>query len=159
MKLHLEFQKQIDNPLCAIGINGTELYRGGVNNTYDFNIDINEGSVQLVIEHWGKRPKDTVVENNIIVRDRSFELKRIVIDAYDLEELVWHSEFQAVDGNVYPSCLFFGPNGSYILNFHNPVLFWILKTRHETNYNDPHWEEDYKYYINACKILTQISTK
>lgn len=159
MKLHLKFQNQVDSPLCAIAINGVELYRGEVGDSYDFDVELVDGDVQLTIEHWGKRPEDTVVDNGTIVRDRSFELKQITIDNYDLEELVWRSEFQAVDGNVYPSCLFFGPNGSYVLNFYTPVLHWILKTRHETNQSDPHWEEDYNYYTKACKLLTQILNK
>jgi hypothetical protein len=117
------------------------------------------GTTTLIIEHWGKKSEDTIVENNVIVRDRSFELDCIKIDGYDLEELKWDSNFHAKDGTVYPSCLFFGPNGCFVLEFEPPVLRWMLQTRHNKNNNDPHWEEDYNYYTEACRLLEQIPPK
>ena len=133
-----------------------ELYSGIVLPSFEYNHSFVEGQYQLIIEHWDKLPTDTIVKDGKIIRDRSFELDKIVIDGYDLEELIWASKFLAEDGQIYPSCLFFGPNGQFKLDFYNPVLYWILKTRHEKNNNDPNWEEDYNYYQQACKILTQI---
>jgi hypothetical protein len=159
MKLCLKFKNIVDAPMCAIIINNQELYRGEVLDLYDFDVDVADGVAKLQIDHWDKKPSDTVVENNVIVRDRSFELDTVIIDNYNIEELIWKSQFYATDGNVYKSCLFFGPNGSYVLNFYNPVLYWILQTRHQDNNNDPEWEQDYNYYIRACKILKQISTR
>ena len=157
MKLQLKFKNIIDTPMCVIRVNNQELYRGAVPDQYSKEFDFYDIDAILVIEHIDKHPHDTVVENGKIVRDRSFELEQIVIDNYDLEELKWNSEFTASDGSVYSSCLFFGPNGNFALKFNNPVLKWILKTRHEKNNNDPDWEEDYNYYQQACKILQQIS--
>jgi hypothetical protein len=159
MNLKLNFKNIIDDPMCRIYINEQELYSGPVLDNYNLDIDVAPGSAQLLIEQWDKKPQDTVVENGTIIRDRSFELESIIIDCYNLEELKWASEFQAQDGAVYPSCLFFGPNGQFVLNFEAPVLRWILKTRHEKNNNDPHWEEDYNYYTKACRLLTQILPK
>lgn len=159
MKLYLEFDHIVDDPMCNIVVNDQQLYSGAVQPIYDFELDVVDGDISLCIEHWDKRPEDTVVENGKIVCDRSFELKQIKVDNYDLEELIWQSEFRAADGAVYKSCLFFGPNGCFVLNFTKPVLGWILKTRHTLNNNDPTWEQDYHYYIQACKILTQISIK
>lgn len=156
MKLYLEFENIIDQPMCQISVNDQLLYRGAVNPSYEFDLNHDSTAVQLCISHWDKKPQDTVVENQIIVRDRSFEIKKILIDQLDLEELIWQSEFRADDGNTYKSCLFFGPNGTFVLDFDYPVLPWILKTRHNINNNDPHWEQDYNYYTHACKILKQI---
>jgi hypothetical protein len=156
MKLKLRFKNIVDAPKCKILIGNSELYSGPVLENYEYDHDLATGPCSLVIEHWDKLPTDTIVHDNKIVRDRSFELDQIIIDDYDLEELIWNSEFLANDGQRYSSCLFFGPNGKFILDFHNPVLYWILKTRHEKNNNDPNWEEDYNYYQQACKILTQI---
>jgi hypothetical protein len=156
MKLQLKFKNIVDSPHCAIRINGQELYRGGVPADFLNNFEQLESDCVLVIEHINKQPSDTIVKGGTIIRDRSFELDQIVIDGYDLEELKWTSEFRAQDGAVYASCLFFGPNGKFVLKFSNPVLPWMLKTRHEKNNNDPHWEEDYNYYQQACKILQQI---
>lgn len=159
MKLTLNFINIANNPMCRIYINDLELYSGIVQSEYTFDTVVPVGPTTLTIEHWDKQPEDTVVENGIIVSDRSFELASILIDNYDLEELKWNSEFRSIDGAVYPSCLFFGPNGKFVLAFENPVLRWILKTRHEKNNNDPHWEEDYNYYTEACRLLTQILPK
>jgi hypothetical protein len=159
MKLQLKFNNQSSNPSCAIKINNIELYRGTVKNEYEFFIESANGPCELLIEHWGKLPEDTIVENGVIVKDKSFELEKVVIDDYDIEELIWESEFVSSDGAVYPSCLFFGPTGSYVLKFYTPVVRWMLETRHNKNNNDPHWEEDYNYWTEACKVLTQISNK
>lgn len=156
MKLKLKFKNIVDAPKFKIVVNNNELYSGPVLENFEYDHICAIGPCSLVIEHWDKLPSDTIVQDGKIVRDRSFELDKIVIDDYDIEELIWNSEFLAQDGQVYPSCLFFGPNGKFVLNFYNPALYWILKTRHEKNNNDPLWEEDYNYYQQACKILTQM---
>ena len=156
MKINLKFKNIVDSPNCRIACSNNLLYEGHVNEEFMFDVDYPYQDYELVIEHWGKLPSDTIVEDGKIVRDRSFEIEKIIIDGSDLEELVWESRFEANDGAVYNSCLFFGPNGKFIINLHNPVLYWILKTRHEKNNNDPHWEEDYNYYQQACNLLKQI---
>jgi hypothetical protein len=156
MRLKLKFKSIVDAPKYKILVNNVELYSGPAMSEFEYDYPCNEGQCSLVIEHWDKLPSDTIVQDNKIVRDKSFELDQIIIDEYDIEELIWNSEFLAEDGQTYTSCLFFGPNGKFILNFYNPVLYWILKTRHEKNNNDPNWEEDYNYYQQACKILKQI---
>jgi hypothetical protein len=138
-------------------MNEQELYRGVTPADFLNEFEQSDSDCILVVEHIDKHPSDTIVEDGKIIRDRSFELEQITIDGYNLEELKWASEFRSKDGAVYTSCLFFGPNGEFILKFNNPVLRWILKTRHDKNNNDPHWEEDYNYYQQACKILQQIS--
>jgi len=156
MKLELKFKNIIDAPKCKILLGNRELYSGIVLLNFEYEHFCQDGQCQLIIEHWDKLPSDTIVQDGKIVRDRSFELDKIIIDGYDLEELIWVSEFSAENGQVYSSCLFFGPNGKFKLDFYNPVLYWILKIRHEKNNNDPDWEEDYNYYQQACKILKQI---
>lgn len=151
MRLQLKFKNIVDNPLCRIYLCHRLHYEGAVQESFDLNIDCRDSDCRLRIEHWGKLPQDTVVENGVIVRDRSFELSGIVIDGYDLKELIWQSSFFATDGRKFDSCLFFGPNGDFLLDFNQPILYWILKNR-----NEPGWEEDYRYYETACRLLTQI---
>ena len=159
MKIQLQFKNIVDEPRCCILINDQVLFAGITQPHYTFDIPVIEGACRLTIVHYDKLPEHTIVENGAIVRDRSFELERCVIDGYDLQELVWHSEFVAVDGAVYKSCLFFGPNGEFQLHFENPALRWILRTRHEKNNNDPHWAQDFEYYQQACNRLKLISIK
>jgi hypothetical protein len=159
MNITLQFKNIIDSPECSIMINDKTVFSGFVMEKFNCNLDIPEGPCTLTITHINKRPEDTVVENGVIVRDRSFELEKIIVDDYNIEELIWQSKFTAVTGEEYESCLFFGPCGSFTIDFYNPVLYWILKTRAEKNNNDPHWKEDYNYYQTACNLLKQISNK
>jgi len=155
MKIQLQFKNIVDEPRCHILINNQVLFAGITQLHHAFDVPVPEGACRLTIVHHDKAPEHTIVENNVIVRDRSFELERCVIDDYDLQELVWHSKFVADDGAVYKSCLFFGLNGEFRLDFENPALLWILRTRHEQNNNDPCWQEDYESYVRACRLLNK----
>lgn len=159
MNIQITFKNIVDSPMCSIYLNDQELFKGLVPNSFTHEVEVPEGECTLTINHFDKKHSDTIVVDGVIVRDRSFEISNIVIDGQNIEELIWESEFQSDDGAVYKSCLFFGPNGKFILKFSNPILKWILKTRHDKNGNDPSWEEDYNYYQQACKILKLISTK
>lgn len=158
MQLVLEFSDIVDEPRCRIAVNQQELYAGVVQSQFSWLLpDITTGDVELKITHYDKKPEDTQVTNGQITRDRSFTLRRIVVDGYDFEELIWHSHFESVDTKIYKSCLFFGPNGDFLIHFAVPVLRWILSTRHDKNNNDPHWAQDYEHYVKACQTLSQIS--
>ena len=159
MKLQLQFKNIIDEPCCTIRVNDQILFSGITQSEHVFDVNVALGPCQLTIQHWDKLPEHTKVEHGVIVRDRSFELERCVLDGYDLQELIWDSRFVADNGQVYESCLFFGPNGEFQLNFENPPLRWILHSRHKSNNNDPHWEEDFEYYQQACKRLQLMLIK
>jgi hypothetical protein len=149
MNIQLTFKNIIDNPLCKVYINDEIKFQGPVEQTISF--DHYTTASALRIQFYDKMPEDTIVENGVIIRDKSFELEKIIIDNYDIQELIWQSNYLADNGETYPGCLFFGPTGSFILNFHLPILHWILELR-----NEPGWQDDYNYYQNACKLLTQI---
>lgn len=157
MRIQFYLDHIVDSPHCAIAVNGGQLYMGSAQPYHEFDLDVPEGRLEILIRHLDKKPQDTKIENGKITRDRSFELTKIVIDGYDLEELIWNSEFRADNGQTYPSCLFFGPNGDFVLEAEYPILKWILKSRHEKNNNDPDWGQDYDFYTQACRILAQIS--
>lgn len=160
MKIELAFTNIVDAPKCAVVVDDQRLYQGPVLPNLTCNLELRNGPHVLYIEHYDKRPSDTVVnEQGIIVRDRGFELTNIVIDDYDIEELIWNSEFIAVDGRRYPSCLYFGPNGRFILLFESPSLKWMLQSRHERDKNDPTWAQDLEMYLTACQRLKQISLR
>ena len=137
-------------------INSQEKYAGPVVDCVTVNsVELGKNNIQ--IEFTNKLPSDTVINNDgSIVKDKNFELDCIVVDSYSLEELIWQSHYQAAHGDQYSSCLFFGPPGYFEISIENPILPWILKTKHEKYDNDPDWETDYNYYITACNILKQI---
>ena len=159
MNLKLHFKNIRHNPCCKILVNNLELYSGQVKSYYDFDIDVTN-TVSLEIVHFDKKPEDTIVDHDgKIIDDRSFELEKIYAEQHDFKELIWKSNFTDTAGKIYNSCLFFGPKGFWEFKFDTPVLKWFLKTNHNKNNNDPTWEEDYKYYEEACQILNKIQIK
>lgn len=156
VNIQLNFKNIIDNPKCRIYLNQDLLYEGMVQELFNLTNESTKEQNQLRIQFFNKNPSDTIIENGVIIRDKSFELERITIDEYDIQELIWQSRYDADCGDVYRSCLFFGPNGSYLLDFHTPILHWILESRSKASGEDPSWEQDYNYYQQACRLLTQI---
>lgn len=159
MQLRLEFEHINEfngNPKISVRVNGIECYNNVVAPIVEF-VATDAAECVLEIEHYGKNNSDTEVIDNIIVNDKNFTLKNIVIDGYNIEELKWDSIFTDIHGNVIPGCLFFGPNGIFKLTFQLPILKWLLSTRHLKNNNDPNWEEDYTYYTRAVNLLKEFS--
>jgi hypothetical protein len=154
MHILLKFKNINNNPKCKISVGDLVIYDGDVTESFSCDAAIANKGVQLQIEFTNKNPEDTVVENGQIVKDKNFELEQIVIDGYDFKELIWQGNYYSTNGDVYPGCLFFGPPGYFKINFHQPVLHWLLKTRNDINNNDPDWEVDYNFYNEACKLLT-----
>ena len=153
MNLKLKFKNITHSPCCSVYVNEQKLYTGLVTTTLEFTVSNISEQVCLEIEHWDKKPEDTKVDNNgNIIEDRSFELEEIVVDNYNFENLIWKSYFLSTDGDRYESCLFFGPNGKFIIDFTLPVLKWIL----ENSNNNNSWQEDYMYYCKALDILQKI---
>lgn len=161
MNLLLKFKNIQDCngvPRLKITANGILMYDGDAQPSLDLVCAIQDHSVRLLIEHYGKDPnQDTVVKHGVIVSDRSCELDGIVIDGIDLEELKWQSSYLCDDGSVLDKCLFFGKNGTWSLEFELPILKWMLGTRHRINNNDPNWSQDYESYIQACKLLNNLT--
>jgi len=159
MNLTLKF-KNIQHcnglPLIRIQINDAVVFENEVCPLITVQCHPVDNQIKLRIEHYGKdTSKDTVVENGVIVQDRSCELDTIEVDGYSLEELKWHSAYHCDDGSVLDKCLFFGKPGTWHMVFELPVLKWILKTRHEINNNDPDWQQDYESYVSACRLLNK----
>lgn len=159
MNLALKFKNIQDCnglPLIRIHINDAVVFENPVCPLITVQCHPVSNQIKLRIEHYGKDPvADTVVDNGVIVQDRSCELDSIEVDDYDLQELKWHSAYHCEDGTVLDKCLFFGKPGTWRIEFELPVLKWILKTRHEINHNDPGWQEDYESYVRACKLLNK----
>lgn len=160
MNLLLKF-KNIEDcnglPRIRISINNTVLFDNVVCPLISVVYSETTDKVNLRIEHYDKDAnKDTVVENGVIVKDRSCELDAVEVDGYNFEELKWRSVYQCDDGTMLDQCLFFGKNGVWSINFDLPVLKWILSTRHEINQNDPTWLEDYESYVQSCKLINKL---
>jgi hypothetical protein len=160
MKLHFEFTDiclgaNNKQPMIDIRLNDASLYAGPVIAEINCEANADEHNC-LEILFTNKQQADTVCDSdNKIIKDMNFTLGKIKIDDLDIEELIWQSRYLAGE-QEYPGCLFFGPRGRFVLLFSSPVLKWILSCRHQMTQQDPNWEEDYNYYITACKILNNL---
>lgn len=161
MRIELYFKNINLSPACDILVNNNLYYSGLVQEHITLEVNDKEyDEYELDIKFTNKLPNDTKVDaNGVIVEDKNFELQKIIIDNYSLEELIWQGNYFSDEGQIYTSCLFFGPKGKFNIKLENPILRWILATRHNINNNDPNWFEDYTYYTEAWKILQQISKK
>lgn len=159
MNLALKFKNIQDCnglPRIRIVINDAVVFENEVCSLIPVQCHPVDNKINLSIEQYGKDPStDTVVENGVIVQDRSCELDTIEVDGYDLQELKWLSAYHCDDGTVLDKCLFFGKNGTWRIAFELPALRWILRTRHEINGIDPAWSEDYESYVRACRLLNK----
>ena len=143
------------NPALQVVLNDAELVNDTVKPYFKIETAEKEHNV-LKIYFANKKDSDTVLDhNNNIIEDLNFELEQIIINGYDVKDLIWNSQYVTKTEKIQ-SCLFFGPKGYFEFKFDIPILKWVLKTNHEKHNNDPNWEEDYNYYIEAWKLLSQI---
>ena len=61
MRLQLKFKNIIDSPMCRVYLCQQQHYEGPVLESIDIDTDCQNSDCQLKIEHWDKRPQDTVV--------------------------------------------------------------------------------------------------
>ena len=97
----------------------------------DFSVDIEEDQDHLLeIRLENKTSRDTVTENNEIVKDTLLNIDSIAIDDIELGELNWSmSEFVGDDPDrpILKRCVNLGWNGSYRLKFTSPFYLWLLE--------------------------------
>lgn len=156
MNLNIKFKniqtgpRNID-PVIKVLFNDACIYNGIVK---DLDVECNVSNAnKLQIFFVNKTNCDTSVDNTgKISSDMCFELEEIFADSISFEDLLWSGKYYT-DVTEIDGCLFFGPVGYYEINFEYPILKWKLKTKHDITGSDPNWEEDYNYYVQACKIL------
>ena len=98
----------------------------------EFTCDLEEDQDHLLeIRLVNKTSKDTVTENDEIVKDTLLNIDSIAIDDIELGDLKWSmSEFVGDNPNrpILQRCVNLGWNGSYRLKFTSPFYLWLLET-------------------------------
>ena len=97
----------------------------------EFTCDLEEDQDHLLeIRLVNKTSKDTVTENDEIVKDTLLNIDSIAIDDIELGDLKWSmSEFVGDNPNrpILQRCVNLGWNGSYHLKFTSPFYIWLLE--------------------------------
>jgi len=107
-----------------------------------FDVDIDEGEHQLVIERQNKTVEDTVLENLEIIKDSIIDIVDVVIDKISVGTLLdqatffpkypepWISQQKQLGKELpesYNYCRTLHHNGEWKLNFANPVHIWFFQ--------------------------------
>jgi len=107
-----------------------------------FDVDIDEGEHQLVIERQNKTVEDTVLENSEIIKDSIIGIVDVMIDTISVNTLLdqakffpeypepWSSQQKQLGKELpesYNYCRTLHHNGEWKLNFANPVHIWFFQ--------------------------------
>ncbi|MBC8435602.1 MAG: hypothetical protein H8D84_01315 [Proteobacteria bacterium] len=136
-------------PIADIKINEKSYFKEEIASTKDkptiieFEQELEEGkSYNLIIDRLGKGKRQTIVENEKIIKDQLLNIKSIEIDEIDLGSLIYDGVYkpnypepwatqQAEAGNKLPETLKnvtqMGHNGTWTLTFTSPFYMWLLE--------------------------------
>ena len=136
-------------PIADIKINEKSYFKEEIASTKDkptiieFEQELEEGkSYNLIIDRLGKGKRQTIVENEKIIKDQLLNIKSIEIDEIDLGSLIFDGVYkpdypepwatqQAKAGNNLPETLKnvsqMGHNGTWTLTFTSPFYMWLLE--------------------------------
>lgn len=101
-----------------------DLYQGA------FELDLDKGPHKIKIEHFGKHPRDTLVNAklDVAIKLQDLSFNGVKCNGVDLHENYfitgqWPYE---IDSKIKDS-LYFGFNGTYEYNFQTPSITYILQ--------------------------------
>ena len=136
-------------PVADIKINEKSFFKEEITGTNDkptiieFEHELEEGeSYNLIIDRSNKNKRDTIVEDEKIVKDQLLHIKSIEIDEIDIGGLVYEGVYkpnypepwatqQAETGNKLPETLKnvtqMGHNGTWTFTFESPFYMWLLE--------------------------------
>jgi hypothetical protein len=98
-----------------------------------FELDLTTGRHALIIEHFGKNPKDTILKENKIEKDIAIYLEEIKFNNIKCSPVDLHQNYfylgdwtdksvpKKINNNLY-----FGYNGSYKYFFESPATKYII---------------------------------
>ena len=151
LKFKLELYATMWNkpPIADIKIDERSYFNEEITSTkneptiIEFEHEFEEGkSYNLIINRSGKDKKQTIVENEKIVKDQLLHIKNIEIDEIDLGNLVFEGIYQPdypepwatqqdKIGNELPKSIKNSPNlghnGTWTFEFVSPFYMWLLE--------------------------------
>jgi hypothetical protein len=140
-------------PNIEILVDNVCLHQGAVAESFDFNVELDDGEHLLSIRHYGKEMNWTTDKN-----DHHVFIKKVCFDKIDLDQIDYCKLTHR--GKFYPdyepsyaiSCQetelvlpkficpnhYLGHNGTWSLNFRSPGMLWIIQ---EQNPSGMHLED------------------
>ena len=151
LKFKLELYATMWNkpPIADISIDSKSYFKEEITSTKDkptiveFEHELEESkSYNLIIDRLGKNKRETVVEDEKIVKDQLLHIKSIEIDEIDIGSLIYEGVYtpeypeqwatqQAKAGNKLPKTIKNSPdlghNGTWTFTFSSPFYMWLLE--------------------------------
>ena len=151
LKFKLELYATMWNkpPIADISIDSKSYFKEEITSTKDkptiveFEHELEESkSYNLIIDRSGKNKRETVVEDEKIVKDQLLHIKSIEIDEIDIGSLIYEGVYtpeyleqwatqQAKAGNKLPKTIKNSPdlghNGTWTFSFTSPFYMWLLE--------------------------------
>ncbi len=149
LKLELYATMWNKPPIADIKVNEKSYFNKEITGTEDkptiiqFAHELEEGKpYNLIIDRLGKNTRQTIVEDNKIVKDQLLHIKSIEIDEIDLGSLLFEGVYrpqypepwatqQREAGNSIPETLKnsvdLGHNGTWTFSFTSPFYMWLLE--------------------------------
>ena len=151
LKFKLELYATMWNkpPIADISIDSKSYFKEEITSTKDkptiveFEHELEESkSYNLIIDRSGKNKRETVVEDEKIVKDQLLHIKSIEIDEIDIGSLIYEGVYtpeypeqwatqQAKTGNKLPKTIknspALGHNGTWTFTFSSPFYMWLLE--------------------------------
>lgn len=150
IEINFTFETRVGHPKIKIGIDRYILYDGEVKSNFILEKNLDKGSHNFFIEHYGK----TKYEASTTEFDKHVHIKKIKFDDVSLDEELWngkfypnylhnaHNEPKFISPNLY-----LGHNGKWLLTFEYPFLEWIIKKRNiGPNLKNTIFESDEKQF-------------
>ena len=121
-----KFTVWVDETKLAEGVASAEIQY------IEFFIEVdNDLKHELKVRLENKTDRDTVTDNDIIVKDMLLNIESVEIDGIDIGHLKWvASKFYPDDTATRPvldGCVNLGWNGAYTIEFTCPYYLWLLE--------------------------------
>ena len=97
-----------------------------------FKVDLDKGAHQVIIEHFGKDPKDTDAQQDldVAVQLEYLSFNGLKCDPVDLHENYFHTaDWPYPLESKIKNSLYFGYNGQYRYRFITPGTAWVLSQK------------------------------
>ena len=129
--------------------------------TYEnsFDLDLEKGRHQLIIEHFGKHPRDT---DTAMKQDVAVRLVNLTFNGVKCDDVDLHENYFYPTKWPYPldlkikNNLYFGFNGQYRYCFETPATGWVLaqKKKHQKQLSEI---EDFQ--ISEDEFITRLEAQ
>jgi len=148
LKINIKPEYHLTPPKLDIFLNSQKMDAcifNNTNETHCFEFEVNDNDLEnnlLELHRYGKLPEDTIIENNIITKDQIVHIEKILIDDFEITELLnmgifyfdypeeWKKQQEKKGITLpeyqnYETSLFH--NGIWELKFTMPIHVWIFQ--------------------------------